>query len=70
MDRATEYKAKGNKSVRERQIPYGITHMWNLRNKTNEQRGKKGRERQAKKQTLNYREHTDDYQRGGRWGDG
>ena len=33
----------------------------NLRNKTNEQRGK--REKQTKKQILNYSEHTDGYQR-------
>lgn len=32
--------------------------------KTNEMRGKK-RERQTKKQTLNYTEQTDSYQRGG-----
>ena len=30
-----------NKTVRERQIPYDLTHMWNLGNKTNKQRGKK-----------------------------
>jgi len=36
--------------------------MWNLRNQTNEQRKKK---RQTKKQTLNYVEQTDGYQRGG-----
>ena len=29
-----------------------LTHMWNLRNKTNKERKK----RQAKKQTLNWRE--------------
>ena len=40
MDGAREYNAKWNKSVRERQIPYDFTHMWNLRNKTNEQREK------------------------------
>ena len=28
--------AKQNKSIRERQIPYDFTHMWNLRNKTDE----------------------------------
>ena len=49
MDGATEYNAKCNKPVRERQIPYGFTHMWNLRNKTNEQRKK---ERQAKKKLF------------------
>ena len=54
---ARECYAKRNKSVRERQIPYDFTHLWNLRNKTNEQRGGKG-EKQTKKQTLNYREQT------------
>jgi len=44
--------------------------MWNLRNKTNEQRVKKDREKQTKKQTLTYREQTGGYQRGGGWGDG
>ena len=39
------------------------THMWNLRTKTNKQR-KKRKERQTKKQTLNYREQADGYQRG------
>ena len=39
--------------------------MWNLGNKSNEQREEK--KRQTKKQTLNYREQTDGYQRGGRW---
>ena len=40
-----------------------ISLMWNLRNKTNEQREK--RERQTKIQTLNYRRQADSYQRGG-----
>ena len=40
--------------VREGQI-HDFTHMWNLRNKTHEQRGKK-RERQTKKQILTDRE--------------
>ena len=33
MDRTKEYNAKWNKWVRESQIPYEITHMWNIRNK-------------------------------------
>ena len=44
--------------------------MWNLSSKTNEQRKTRERERQIKKQTLNYREQTDGYQKGGGWGDG
>jgi len=42
--------------------------MWNLRNKTNKGGGK--RDRQTKKQTLNYREQTDGYHRGCGWADG
>ena len=37
--------------IKERQISYDYTHMWNLRNKTNEQKKKK-KERQTKKQTI------------------
>ena len=40
-----------------------FTHMWNLRNKTDEHKEKK--ERQSGKWTLNYREQTDGYWRGG-----
>ena len=36
--------AKQNKPVRENQIPYDFTYMWNLRNTTNEQRRIKERE--------------------------
>ena len=41
MDGAREYNAKQNKSVRERQIQYDFTHMWSLKNKANDHRGKK-----------------------------
>ena len=44
-----------------------VEFMWNLRNKTNEQRKKK-RERQTKKQILHHGEKTDGYQRRGGWG--
>ena len=37
------YYAKWNKSVRKGQMPYDFTHMWNLRNKTDEQRGREGK---------------------------
>ena len=43
MNGARGYNAKRNKSAREKQIPYGFTHMWNLRNKTNKQREKNKR---------------------------
>jgi len=64
MDGSREYNAQQNKPVRERQILYDFTHMWNLRNKTNEQRKKK------RIITLNSREQTDGYQRGGGQGMG
>ena len=41
MDGASEYYAKQNKLVGERQIAYDFSHMWNLRNKTNDHRGEK-----------------------------
>ena len=43
--------------------------MWNLRNKTDERRGKQ-RERQTMKQTFTYREQTENYWREGGQGDG
>ena len=46
MDGARDYNAKQNKPVRGRQMPYDFTHMWNLGNKTNEQRKRK-RERET-----------------------
>ena len=52
------YYTKQNKSARERQTPYDFTHIWNLRKKTKEQREKK-RGSQSRKQTPNYRKHTD-----------
>ena len=41
MDGSREYNAKWKKPVRERWIPFEYMHMWNLRKKTNEQRGEK-----------------------------
>ena len=40
--------------------------MWNLRNKTNQKR-EKG---ETNKQTLNYREQSEGYKKGGGQGDG
>ena len=36
MDATRDYHAKWSKSDRERQIPYDITYMWNLKYDTNE----------------------------------
>ena len=36
MDATRDYETKRRKLERERQIPYGITFMWNLRYGTNE----------------------------------
>ena len=41
------YYAKQNKSIRERQIPYDFTHVWNLRNKTDKYMGR-GEEREGR----------------------
>ena len=35
--------AKRNKSIRERQLSFDLTHMWNLRNKTDEPKGREGK---------------------------
>ena len=37
MDGPEEHYAKWNEAVRETQIPYDFTHMWNLMNKLNKQ---------------------------------
>lgn len=37
MDKPRGYYAKGNNIVRERGIPYGVTCMWTLKNKSNKQ---------------------------------
>ena len=36
MDGPRDYHTKRSKSERERQIPYDITYMWNLKYDTNE----------------------------------
>ena len=36
MDETRDYRTKWSKSERERQMPYNITHMWNLKYDTNE----------------------------------
>ena len=36
MDATRDGRAKRSKSDRERQIPYDITYMWDLKNDTNE----------------------------------
>ena len=41
MDRTRVDYAKWNKSVRERKLSNDLTHMWNLRYKTNQDEGKK-----------------------------
>ena len=34
---------KRNKSNRERQLSYGFTHMWSIRNRAEDHRGRKGK---------------------------
>ena len=51
MDGPRGYYIQWNVSVRERQMPYDFTYMWNLKNKIHEQA--------EQKQTQRYREHFD-----------
>ena len=67
MSRARQYYTKQRKSVRERQIPYDSTLMWNLRNKWTEE---EKNDKKTKKQTCKSREQTAGYQKGGWWRDG
>ena len=60
---------KNRSNFRQRQI-YDISHLWNLRNKTDEQREEKKRDTQTRKKTLNYREQSGGDQRRGGWGIG
>ena len=48
----------------ERQISYDFTRMWNLANKTDQQRKKRQTATTTTKQTHEYRGRTDVYQRG------
>ena len=43
VDGTRVYCAKQNKSVKERQMSYDFTHTWNLRNTTDEHRGREGK---------------------------
>ena len=45
MDGTRVYYTKWNKLARERQISYDFTHMWNLRNTTDERRGREGKKK-------------------------
>ena len=55
---AREYNSKRNKLVTKRQIPYDLNVELKKQNKW-------GKKRETNKQTLNYREQTDGYQKGG-----
>ncbi|XP_077735111.1 uncharacterized protein LOC144301830 isoform X7 [Canis aureus] len=44
-----------SKSVRERQIPHDFTHMWNLRNKTNEKKKKRKQISKGKKKNERHK---------------
>ena len=49
------YYAKWNKSVRERQILYDFTHMWNLRTKTDEHREREGKNKIKTEREANHK---------------
>ena len=48
MDGTRGYDAKRNKSIRERQVSYDLTDMRNLRNRTEDHRGREGKMKQDK----------------------
>ena len=60
MDGPRDYNTKSSKSDRERQMPYDITYIWNLKYNTNIST--------KQKQTHGHREHTGSYQEKGGWG--
>ena len=69
MHGATEYHAKQNKSEKDKY--HMISLICGISETKQMNKGKKrerDRERQTKNQTLNYREQTDGYQKGGGWG--
>ena len=53
------YYAEPNKLVRERQTPYDFTHMYNLKNRTDEHRGRGKKEREANHKRLLTGEQTE-----------
>ena len=66
VDGTREHYAKQNKSIRERQLSYDLTDMRNLRNKTEDHRGREGKMKQDKTtegdkplETLNPRKQTE-----------
>ena len=66
---ATVYYAKWNKSVRERQIPNDLTHLWNVRKKrwTYGKREKKRREEESE---TSHKRHLRRETKSERWGGG
>ena len=61
MDATRDYHAKWSKSERERQIPYDITYMWNIKYDTNESI-------YETEKNHRHREQTGGFQGGGGWG--
>ena len=47
MDGTRGYYAKRNKSITERQLSYDLTGRWNLRNKTEDNRGREEKIKQG-----------------------
>ena len=74
MDGTGGYYAEQNKSIRQRQL-YGFTHMWNIRNSTEDHRGREGKlnGKKSEKETNHERLSTIGNKRlleGGGWQDG
>ena len=75
MDGTGRYYAEQNKSIRERQLSYGFTYMWNIRNSMEDIRRSKGKLKEGKQkgtQTMRdygFQETNWGFWRGGRWGE-
>ena len=59
MNETRGYYAEQNKSIKERQLSYGFTHMWNIRNSMEDHRvreeevnGKSSRRKTMRKLTI------------------
>ena len=75
MDGTGGYYAKQNKSIRERQLSYDLIYMCDLKNKTEDHRGKRENKMKSERETnhkrlLNHRKQTEGCWKGVGWGNG
>ena len=51
----TKGYAKRNKLIKERQLSYDLTHVWNLRNKTEDYRGREEKIKTKSEREINHK---------------